>query len=156
MDRRAVLGARAHSRNHERSDLPWLSRPRTDHNLVRRLQRQCEVPACAGKMRIPASPNHPAGFPDSFTQRIIAHQPVPFQGALYSPEHSQRFKTEHSEAKLERDPENEHRFILKIDGVSVFQWFRDMDRKLFEKIGFRPPEPSQRNGIPSMIGISKC
>ena len=50
------------------------------------------------------------GFPDSFTQRIIAQQTVPFQGSLYSPEHSQRFKTEHSEAKLERDPKEKHRF----------------------------------------------
>ncbi|MDE7449572.1 MAG: hypothetical protein K2M72_05090 [Paramuribaculum sp.] len=32
----------------------------------------------------------------------------------------QKFSTEHSEAKLERDPEKEHRFILKIDGISVF------------------------------------
>ena len=87
------------------------------------------------------------GFPDSFTQRIIAQRAVPFQGALYSPEHSQRFKTEYSEAKLERDPENEHRFILKIDGVSVFQWFRDMARKLLEKIGFRQSEYRQRREI---------
>ncbi len=41
------------------------------------------------------------GFRDSFTQRIIAQRPVPFKGVLYSPEHSQKFSTEHSEAKLE-------------------------------------------------------
>ena len=87
------------------------------------------------------------GFPDSFTQRIIAQQSVPFQGSLYSPEHSQRFSTEHSEAKLERDPDKKHCFILKIDGVSVFQWFRDMARKLIERMGFRQPEPKQRGGI---------
>lgn len=87
------------------------------------------------------------GFPDSFTQRIIAQQSVPFQGTLYSPEHSQRFSTEHSEAKLERDPDKKHCFILKIDGVSVFQWFRDMARKLLERRGFRQPEPKQRGGI---------
>lgn len=87
------------------------------------------------------------GFPDSFTQRIIAQQSVPFQGSLYSPEHSQRFSTEHSEAKLERDPDKKHCFILKIDGVSVFQWFRDMARKLLERMGFRQPEPKQRGGI---------
>ena len=39
--------------------------------------------------------------------------------------------------KLERDPENGHRFILKIDGVSVFRWFRDMARKLLEKMRIR-------------------
>ena len=84
------------------------------------------------------------GFPDSFTQKIIAQQPVQFRGKLYSPEHSQSYSTEHSEAKLERDPENEHRFILKIDGISVFQWFREMARKLLEKMGIKTRE--QRKG----------
>ena len=83
------------------------------------------------------------GFPDSFTQRIIAQQPVPFQGSLYSPEHSQRFKTEHSEAKLERDPKEKHRFILTIDGVSVFQWFRNKAKELLAKLGIKPKEPKR-------------
>lgn len=80
------------------------------------------------------------GFPDRFTQRILAQEKVGFAGALFSSEHNQTFRTEGSVAKLERDPENEHRFILNIDGVSVFQWFRDMARKLLEKLGFRPKE----------------
>lgn len=84
------------------------------------------------------------GFPDSFTQRIIAQEKVGFAGTLFSSEHNQIFRTEGSVAKLERDPENKHRFILNIDGVSVFQWFRDMARKLLEKLGFRPKE--QKSG----------
>ena len=64
------------------------------------------------------------GFPDRFTQRILAQEKVGFAGALFSSEHNQTFRTEGSVAKLERDPENKHRFILNIDGVSVFQWFR--------------------------------
>lgn len=73
--------------------------------------------------------------------RILAQQSVGFSGKLYSPEHEQKFSTEHSEAKLERDPENAHRFILKIDGVSVFQGFRDMARKLLEKLASDNPNP---------------
>ncbi|MDE6753754.1 MAG: plasmid recombination protein [Muribaculaceae bacterium] len=87
------------------------------------------------------------GFPDQMTQRILAQQSVGFSGKLFSPEHNQKFSTEHSEAKLERDPEKKHCFILKIDGVSVFQWFRDMARKLLEKMGFRQSESRQRGGI---------
>lgn len=87
------------------------------------------------------------GFPDSFTQKIIAQQPVPFQGSLYSPEHSQRFKTEHSEAKLERDPKEKHRFILTIDGVSVFQWFRNKAKELLAKLGIKPKEPKRRPSL---------
>lgn len=83
------------------------------------------------------------GFPDGFTQRIIAQQPVQFRGKLYSPEHSQRYSTEHSEAKLERDPKEKHRFILKIDGVSVFQWFRNKAKEFLAKLGIRPKEPKR-------------
>lgn len=86
------------------------------------------------------------GFPDHFTQRILAQEKVGFAGALFSSEHNQTFRTEGSVAKLERDPENEHHFILNIDGVSVFQWFRDMARKLLEKLGFKPRE--SRKGPP--------
>lgn len=60
------------------------------------------------------------GFPDGFTQRIVAQQPVQFRGKLYSPEHSQSYSTEHSEAKLERDTKEKHCFILTIDGLSVY------------------------------------
>ena len=90
--------------------------------------------------------NH-IGFPDSFTQRIIAQQLVPFQGSLYSPEHSQRFKTEHSEAKLERDPKEKHRFVLTIDGVSVFQWFRNKAKEFLAKLGIKPKEPKRGSSL---------
>lgn len=87
------------------------------------------------------------GFTEGMTQKIIAMQPVRFSGSLYSSEHSQSFTTEHSVAKLEREPGGKHRFILKIDGVSVFQWFKDMARKLLEKMGFRQPQPRQGKGL---------
>lgn len=83
------------------------------------------------------------GFPDSFTQQIVAQQPVQFRGKLYSPEHSQSYSTEHSEAKLERDPKEKHRFMLKIDGVSVFQWFRNKAKEFLAKLGIRPKEPKR-------------
>jgi hypothetical protein len=87
------------------------------------------------------------GFPDSFTQRILAQEKVGFAGALFSSEHNQTFSTEGSYAKLERDPKEKYRFILTIDGINVFQWFRDMARKLLEKLGFQPKEPRQSRSI---------
>jgi len=87
------------------------------------------------------------GFTEGMTQKIIAMQPVRFSGLLYSSEHSQSFTTEHSVAQLEREPNQKHSFVLKIDGVSVFQWFRDMARKLLEKMGFRQPQPKQGKGL---------
>ena len=87
------------------------------------------------------------GFPDRFTQRILAQEKVGFAGTLFSSEHNQTFSTEGSYAKLERDPKEKHRFILTIDGINVFQWFRDMARKLLEKLGFQPKEPRQSRSI---------
>ncbi len=87
------------------------------------------------------------GFPDRFTQRILAQEKVGFAGSLFSSEHNQTFSTEGSYAQLERDPKEKHRFILTIDGINVFQWFRDMARKLLGKLGFQPKEPRQSRGI---------
>ncbi len=83
------------------------------------------------------------GFPDQMIQRILAQQSVVFSGKLYSPEHEQKFSTEHSDAKLERDPKEKHRFILTIDGVSVFQWFRNKAKELLAKLGIKPKEPKR-------------
>lgn len=83
------------------------------------------------------------GFPDSFTQRILAQEKVGFAGSLFSSEHNQTFRTEGSVAKLERDPADKRRFILNIDGVNVFQWFRNMARKILEKIGLKANRPSK-------------
>lgn len=83
------------------------------------------------------------GFPDQMTQRILAQQSVEFSGMLYSSEHEQKFLTEHSKAKLERDPKEKHRFILTIDGVSVFQWFRNKAKELLAKLGIKPKEPKR-------------
>lgn len=87
------------------------------------------------------------GFPDSFTQRILRFETVPFKGQLYSSEHSQKFATEHSEAKLERTPDDPLGFMLKIDGMSIFQWFKKKAQEFLERLGFKKREPSQNNGM---------
>ena len=75
------------------------------------------------------------GFPDSYVHRILSFEKIGFKGQLYSHEHQQSFRTKGSWAKLERSADNKHTFEFKIDGVSVFQWFKDMARKLLEKMG---------------------
>lgn len=87
------------------------------------------------------------GFSDEITRSILAFEEVPFKGALFSSEHNQRYQTDYSEARLERDPKEKHRFTLKIDGVSVFQWFRDQARKFLEKLGIKIPQSKPRTGI---------
>ena len=87
------------------------------------------------------------GFPDRYVHRILSFEKVGFKGVLYSPEHNQKFPTEKSCAQLERDPNEKNSFILKIDGVSVFQWFRDMFNRLLSKMGFQQPKPKQSKGV---------
>lgn len=86
------------------------------------------------------------GFLDDFTHRILNFEDVEFKGALYSKEHYQKFRTDFSVAKLERDPKEKHRFDLKIGGVSVFQWFRDMFNRLLNKMGFKQLPLKQSRG----------
>ncbi|MCM1071111.1 MAG: hypothetical protein NC391_05685 [Alistipes timonensis] len=78
---------------------------------------------------------------------ILSFEKVGFKGKLYSHEHQQSFRTEGSWAKLERSTEDKQAFDLKIDGVSVFQWFKDIALKLLEKMGFRQPQPKQGKGL---------
>ena len=78
---------------------------------------------------------------------LVNFQEVGFKGSLYSPEHQQKYSTEHSVAKIERDPKDKRKFNLLIDGVNIFQWFRDQARKLLEKMGIRPRPKPQNHGF---------
>ena len=89
--------------------------------------------------------NH-VGFTDEMTRMLVNFQEVGFKGSLYSPEHEQKYSTEHSVAKIERDPKDKRKFNLLIDGTNIFQWFRDQARKLLEKMGFRPKQKPQSQG----------
>lgn len=85
------------------------------------------------------------GFSDPCIQHLLRLESVRFKGQLYSPEHSQHFETERSEAKLERTPNDPLGFMLKIDGMSIFEWFRKKAREFLELLGFKPREPKQNN-----------
>ena len=87
------------------------------------------------------------GLPDQMTQRILAQQSVGFSGKLYSSKYNQKFSTEHSEAKLERDPDKKHCFILKIDGISVFQWFIEKAKEILDQIGIIPITQKIKMGL---------
>lgn len=50
-------------------------------------------------------------------------------------------------AQLERDIKTKHRFMLKIDGVNVFQWFRNKAKEFLAKLGIRPKEPRKGTSL---------
>ena len=88
------------------------------------------------------------GFTEELTRRIVSLQPVEFKGRLYSKEYKEKFRTEHSTATVERDPQEKGKFRLCIDGVSILDWFRKKFQEIKEKLGLNTPvENKQRKGL---------
>ena len=75
------------------------------------------------------------GFTEELTKRIVSLQPVGFKGRLYSKEHKERFRTEHSTATVERNPQENGKFRLCIDGMPILEWFKMKFQELKEKLG---------------------
>ena len=66
------------------------------------------------------------GFTEELTRQIVSLQPVGFKGRLYSKEHKEKFRTEHSTASVERNPQEKGKFQLCIDGMPILEWFREV------------------------------
>lgn len=88
------------------------------------------------------------GFTEEMTSRLVNFQEVGFKGSLFSSEHNQKYSTQHSVAKVERDVKDRRKFNLTIDGINIFQWFREQARKLLDKMGIRPkPNQNQQSRL---------
>ena len=74
------------------------------------------------------------GFTEELTRQIVSLQPIGFKGRLYSKEHKEKFRTEHSTASVERNPQEKGKFQLCIDGMPIFEWFRMKFQELKEKL----------------------
>ena len=87
------------------------------------------------------------GFTEELTRRIVSLQPVEFKGRLYSKEYKEKFRTEHSTATVERNPQKKGKFRLCIDGIPILDWFRKKLQEIKEKLGLNTPvENKQRKG----------
>ena len=87
------------------------------------------------------------GFTEELTRQIVSLQPVGFKGRLYSKEHKEKFRTEHSTATVERNPQEKGKFRLCIDGIPILDWFRKKFQEIKEKLGLNTPvENKQRKG----------
>ena len=87
------------------------------------------------------------GFTAEMVKQLVSMQPVRFSGRLYSHEFTQRFETDNSEARLERDPKRPGFFNLLIDGTSIIQWFRQKKQEFLKAIGIKVPENKQNRGV---------
>jgi len=88
------------------------------------------------------------GFTEELTRRIVSLQPVEFKGRLYSKEYKEKFRTEHSTATVERNPQEKGKFRLCIDEIPILDWFRKKFQEIKEKLGLNTPvENKQRKGL---------
>lgn len=88
------------------------------------------------------------GFTEELTRRIVSLQPVEFKGRLYSKEYKEKFRTEHSTATVERNPQEKGKFRLCIDGIPILDWFKKKFQEIKEKLGLNTPvENKQRKGL---------
>ena len=88
------------------------------------------------------------GFTEELTRRIVSLQPVEFKGRLYSKEYKEKFRTEHSTATVERNPQEKGKFRLCIDGIPILDWFRKKFKEIKEKLRLNTPvENKQRKGL---------
>ena len=90
------------------------------------------------------------GFTEELTRRIVSLQPVEFKGRLYSKEHKEKFRTEHSTATLERNPQEKGKFRLCIDGMPILEWFKMKFQEFKEKLGV---SHTQKRGKHTQKGI---
>lgn len=75
------------------------------------------------------------GFTEEMTRQLVNFQHVGFRGKLYSREYREKFRTEHSTATVERNPQEKGKFRLCIDGMPILEWFRKKFQELKEKLG---------------------
>ena len=88
------------------------------------------------------------GFTEELTRRIVSLHPVEFKRRLYSKEYKEKFRTEHSTATVERNPQEKGKFRLCIDGIPILDWFRKKFQEIKEKLGLNTPvENKQRKGL---------
>ena len=88
------------------------------------------------------------GFTEELTRRIVSLHPVEFKGRLYSKEYKEKFRTEHSTATVERNPQEKGKFRLCIDGIPILDWFKRKFQEIKEKLGLNTPvENKQRKGL---------
>lgn len=70
------------------------------------------------------------------------------QGKALFKEYKEKFRTEHSTATVERNPQEKGKFRLCIDGIPILDWFRKKFQEIKEKLGLNTPvENKQRKGL---------
>ena len=91
---------------------------------------------------------HAVRFSAELTKRILCGESVGFKGSLYSPEHRKSLRTDHSVAKMERNPQERGRLRLSVDGIDVFGWLKRKHEEQYPRPEIKQvPGTNRRKGF---------
>ena len=74
------------------------------------------------------------GFNERQTATLISGKPLFYEGELYSEEHRRKFKTEEAGFQVVKDPKDQSKLALAINGQLIGEWFKEQFNRLFSSI----------------------
>jgi len=63
---------------------------------------------------------------------------------LYSPEHKQDFEAENTKISIAKNPKDNNKLCLAINGAYYADWFREQKKKFLESLNIRVNEPKKQ------------
>lgn len=87
------------------------------------------------------------GFGVEMIRKMFNREEVSFQGKIYSHEYDRKYHTNHSVAKVELNPKQPTKFRLNIDGLDIYDWFRQKQKEFLQNIGVNLSEQKNNKGL---------
>ena len=89
---------------------------------------------------------HSAGFTPEQTDRLFTFQPLEYSGNLYSEEHKRALSVTGATAQMGIEQgERGKRFVLRINGKNILDWFREQFERLLRRIRPTIQQPQRKN-----------
>ena len=87
-----------------------------------------------------------AGFTPEQTDRLFTFQPLEYSGNLYSEEHKRALSVTGATAQMGIEQgERGKRFVLRINGKNILDWFREQFERLLRRIRPTIQQPQRKN-----------
>ena len=87
-----------------------------------------------------------AGFTPEQTDRLFTFQPLEYSGNLYSEEHKRDLSVTGATAQMGIEQgEKGKRFVLRINGKNILDWFREQFERLLRRIRPAMQQPQRKN-----------
>lgn len=87
-----------------------------------------------------------AGFTPEQTDRLFTFQPLEYSGNLYSEEHKKSLSVTDVTAQMGIEQgEKGKRFVLRINGKNILDWFREQFERLLRRIRPTIQQPQRKN-----------